>query len=155
MAAYQQNGSCNPHTPQSSPCRQGNYVEYTIEVHNAADVAAGMGFAQAKNIRLVIKNTGHEYVIVICRRKRRLTRYSYLGKSTGKGALSLWMHKLKSINIANFTSEAYTGPAVKMGAGVQAFEAYTAAHDAGLTVLGGQCITVGIAGGYTQGGGHS
>jgi hypothetical protein len=65
------------------------------------------------------------------------------------------MHKLKDITFANYTSDAYTGPAIKMGAGVQAFDAYTAAHEAGLSVLGGECITVGIAGGYTQGGGHS
>ena len=65
------------------------------------------------------------------------------------------MHNLKSIEIFNYTSVGYNGFAVKMGAGVQSFEAYTAAHEAGLSVLGGQCVTVGIAGGYTQGGGHS
>jgi hypothetical protein len=65
------------------------------------------------------------------------------------------MHKLKDIKLVNHTSEEYTGPAFKMGAGVQAFEAYTAAHKVGLSVLGGQCITVGVVGGYTQGGGHS
>lgn len=42
-----------------------------------------------------------------------------------------------------------------MGAGVQGFEAYAAAHAQGLRVLGGECPTVGLAGGYTQGGGHS
>lgn len=84
-----------------------------------------------------------------------LTIGSYLGKSTGKGALSLWMHNLKSISFTNYSSNAYTGPAVKMGAGVQAFEAYTAADKVGLNVIGGQCVTVGIAGGYSQGGGHS
>ena len=42
-----------------------------------------------------------------------------------------------------------------MGAGVQGFEAYAAAHNAGLSVTGGECPTVGLAGGYTQGGGHS
>jgi hypothetical protein len=80
---------------------------------------------------------------------------SYLAKSTGKGALSLWMHNLKDVTFSNYTSDAYTGPAVKMGAGVQAFEAYAAAHKVGLSVVGGECITVGVAGGYTQGGGHS
>ena len=65
------------------------------------------------------------------------------------------MHNLKSISFQNYTSNAYNGTAIKMGAGVQSFEAYTAADKAGLSVLGGQCITVGIAGGYTQGGGHS
>ena len=42
-----------------------------------------------------------------------------------------------------------------MGAGVQAFDAYAAADASGLRVLGGSCPTVGLAGGYTQGGGHS
>ena len=42
-----------------------------------------------------------------------------------------------------------------MGAGVQAFEAYAAADQHGLAVVGGECSTVGLAGGYTQGGGHS
>jgi hypothetical protein len=65
------------------------------------------------------------------------------------------MHNLKNIEVVNHTSNAYTGTAMKMGAGVQAFEAYAAAHEAGLSVLGGECITVGISGGYTQGGGHS
>lgn len=65
------------------------------------------------------------------------------------------MHNLKSISFSNYTSEPYTGPAVKMGAGVQAFELYEAADKMGLQALGGECITVGVAGGYTQGGGHS
>jgi hypothetical protein len=65
------------------------------------------------------------------------------------------MHNLKSISFENYTSTAYSGPAAKMGAGVQAFEAYTAADKAGLNVMGGQCPTVGISGGYSQGGGHS
>ena len=42
-----------------------------------------------------------------------------------------------------------------MGAGVQGFEAYEAADKSGLAVVGGECPTVGLAGGYTQGGGHS
>jgi hypothetical protein len=62
MAAYQQNASCNPLTSRDSACLQGNYVEYALNVKEAADVAAGMKFAQAHNIRLVVKNTGHEYV---------------------------------------------------------------------------------------------
>ena len=42
-----------------------------------------------------------------------------------------------------------------MGAGVQGFEAYAAAHKVGYSVTGGECPTVGLVGGYTQGGGHS
>ena len=42
-----------------------------------------------------------------------------------------------------------------MGAGVQAYEVYEAANKQGLRVVGGDCATVGLAGGFTQGGGHS
>ena len=42
-----------------------------------------------------------------------------------------------------------------MGAGVQGWEAYEAADAAKVRVVGGTCPTVGLAGGYTQGGGHS
>lgn len=42
-----------------------------------------------------------------------------------------------------------------MGAGVQGFEEYGAVDRMGLAVVGGECPTVGIAGGYTQDGGHS
>ena len=49
----------------------------------------------------------------------------------------------------------YHGPAMRFGAGIQAFEAYAAAHAKGYRVVGGECVTVGLVGGYTQGGGHS
>lgn len=42
-----------------------------------------------------------------------------------------------------------------MGAGVQALEAYQYTHDQGLVVIGGNAPTIGLAGGYTQGGVHS
>jgi hypothetical protein len=58
MAPYFQ--SCDPYTPETTPCTLGNYVDYSINVTSAADVATGLKFAQDKNIRLVIKNTGHE-----------------------------------------------------------------------------------------------
>ena len=81
--------------------------------------------------------------------------HSYLGKSTGKGALGLWTHNLKSLELVDYKSDGYNGKAVKMGAGIQAFEAYEFADSHGIRVLGGECTTVGLAGGYTQGGGHS
>jgi len=44
---------------------------------------------------------------------------------------------------------------VKIGAGIDGYEILEAASAKGLVVVGGECPTVGIAGGYTQGGGHS
>lgn len=80
----------------------------------------------------------------------------YLGRSTGAGSLAVWTHHLKEITrIPAYKGSGYQGAAFRLGAGVQGFEIMAAAHEKGLVVVGGECPTVGIAGGYTQGGGHS
>ncbi|KAI0871046.1 FAD binding domain protein [Hypoxylon argillaceum] len=139
MAPEWQNYTCDPFTSKSTPCNLGNYVDYTINISSVADITAGLKFAQQNNVRLVIKNTGHDY----------------LGKSTGKGALGLWTHNLKSIDFLQYSSPGYTGQAVKFAAGVQAFELYPAVAAKGLHIVGGECASVGLAGGFLQGGGHS
>lgn len=139
MAPFFANRSCDPFTEKSAGCVLGSYVQYAVNVSSAKDVSAGIKFANDRNIRLVVRNTGHDYN----------------GKSTGAGALGLWMHNLKNIEFKDWTDKHYTGKAIKMGAGVQGGEAYKAADAEGLQVVGGECPTVGIAGGYTQGGGHS
>ncbi|RYP69653.1 hypothetical protein DL770_008198 [Monosporascus sp. CRB-9-2] len=93
-----------------------------------------------KQVRIVIKNTGHDY----------------LGKSTGKGSLSLWTHHLKTIEvIRSYASSHYNGPATRVGAGVIAGELYEAVASQGYRAVGGTCGSVGVAGGYAAGGGHS
>lgn len=51
----------------------------------------------------------------------------------------------------SYNGTSYSGPAMKLGAGVQVEEAYTAARTHNNLVVGGDCATVGIAGGYLQG----
>lgn len=81
---------------------------------------------------------------------------SFFGRSTGAGAVSIWTHHLKDTEvISEYESDAYTGPALKVGAGVTGAEAVEAAHVSGLAVVSGECPSVGLAGGFTQGGGHS
>lgn len=65
------------------------------------------------------------------------------------------MHHLKDIEFKDWSDEHYSGTAVKMGAGVQGMEVNKAAFDQGMQVVTGSCPTVGVAGGYSQGGGHS
>ncbi|KAH9896260.1 putative isoamyl alcohol oxidase [Xylariomycetidae sp. FL2044] len=140
---YVQGTSCSPWGPKDQPCTLGNYVSYAINVSMssaAADVAAGIQFAREHNIRLVVKNTGHDYV----------------GRSTGTGGLSLWTHNVQGYQvIQNYTRQDYTGPAIRLAAGVQGYQAMEYVHDIGYRIVGGECPTVGIAGGYTTGGGHS
>lgn len=51
----------------------------------------------------------------------------------------------------NYTSANYAGPAIKLAAGIQVEEAYEAAHQRAALVVGGDCATVGVVGGYLQG----
>ncbi|KAI1365805.1 FAD-binding domain-containing protein [Xylaria arbuscula] len=139
ISAYFTNDSCNPFLADDGyTCTLGNLAPYAINVSDASSVVAGINFARDHNLRLTIKNTGHDF----------------LGRSTGRGALELWTHYLDAIEFSNYSSPHYTGPAVRMGAGIQSFEVSQAAQERGLRVVGGFCPTVGIAGGWLQGGGH-
>lgn len=128
------NESCDPFTARESQCVLGTYVQYAVDVSCENDVVNTLAFVQENNIRLVIRNTGHDYN----------------GKSTGAGALAIWTHHLKDIVVFDYETSHYTGKAMKMGAGVQAFEAYEAAHEENLAIVGGECPTVGLAGGYVS-----
>ena len=54
------NETCSYFTDPETACLQGNWAVYAIAVEESADVVAGVKFAVANNIRLTIKNTGHE-----------------------------------------------------------------------------------------------
>ena len=62
MAPFFANQSCDPFTPKSTPCTLGNYVDYAINVSQVSDISKGIAFAVKHNIRLVVRNTGHESV---------------------------------------------------------------------------------------------
>lgn len=138
MAPFFANMSCDPFTTRESQCVIGSYVQYAVNASTVDCFRKTVAFVQRHNIRLVVRNTGHDY----------------LGKSTGAGALAIWTYHMKDINIQDYESPTYMGKAMKLGAGVMNFEAQEAAHSHGLVVVGGDCQSVGLAGGYTQGGGH-
>ncbi|KAF9267089.1 FAD binding domain protein [Marasmius fiardii PR-910] len=134
------NNTCSPFTPRESSCPIGTYVQYAVNVSSPEHVVKTARFVKEYNIRFVVKNTGHDY----------------MGRSTGTGAVSVWMHNLQNITwLPNFKSSAYSGPAVKASAGVRGVDLAAFAGKEGHTVVSGECPTVGFAGGYIQGGGHS
>ncbi|KAJ6788504.1 hypothetical protein PWT90_01618 [Aphanocladium album] len=140
MSLYFQNNSCTPFSPRSTKCELGNYASYSINIRSADDVRLGLEFAQKHNIRLVIKNSGHDFY----------------GHSTGKGSLALWMHNYNEVKlIKNYTSNYYNGPAMRVQTGAEGGTAASYAAEHGYTVVSGACPTVKMAGGYLAGGGHS
>ncbi|KAH7350261.1 hypothetical protein BKA66DRAFT_431486 [Pyrenochaeta sp. MPI-SDFR-AT-0127] len=143
MSPVAQGMTCTPPTLYDSKgCTRGGFPKYVVNATEPKHVQLAVNFARNTGVRLVIKNTGHDF----------------LGKSGGKDALSIWTHWMKDIEyIEDYTDEklGYSGPAFKSGVGVQAFEIYKAAHEKGRVVVGGEGETVGVMGGYIQGGGHS
>jgi len=143
MSPVAQGMTCTPPTLfDSRGCSRGGFPKYVMNATEPKHIQLAVNFARNTGVRLVIKNTGHDF----------------LGKSGGKDALSIWTHWMKDIEYIkeyNDSSLSYSGPAFKSGVGVQAFEIYKAAHEKGRVVVGGEGETVGVMGGYIQGGGHS
>lgn len=94
---------------------------------NATDVEKiqlAVNFARNLNLRLVVKNKGHDFN----------------AKSTGAGALAVWTTYLQDIVYLGDDysyGTGHTGPAFKVGAGVEAIQVYEAADALGLQVVGG------------------
>lgn len=106
-----------------------------MAISSPDDASKAIAFAKKQNIKLVIKNTGHEY----------------LGRGVAPDSLMLWTHNLQSTTYQdNFRGK----NAVILGAGVDADQAYSFAGKNGKTITLGAYGSVGVAGGFAQGGGH-
>lgn len=133
---------CPLDSPLWSTCSLGNLPVYIVNASDTKDIQKAVRFAAQHNLRLSIKNTGHDY----------------LGRSTAAGSLSIWVHNLKHIELVdNFipvNSSLTETRAVTVQAGVQMAQLYEAASTKNWVVVGGACNTVGV-GGYVGAGGHS
>ncbi|KAJ3504745.1 hypothetical protein NLJ89_g7778 [Agrocybe chaxingu] len=155
----------NPSNPLAfSPpadCRQGSIPNYYIDVQEKDDVIAAFDFARKNGVPLVIKNTGHDFK----------------GRSSGPGSLALWMHRMKYVGryflssdrrpsmptqihhspefVADGCPSSDVHNAVTFGAGQQFEEIFQYLDKLGLQMVGGSDQSVGAAGGWAQGGGHS
>ncbi|KDR72263.1 hypothetical protein GALMADRAFT_767519 [Galerina marginata CBS 339.88] len=139
----------NPTNPAAfSPpkvCSQGSIPPYFIEAQCVRDVQAAFAFSKKTKIPLSIRNTGHDYK----------------GRSSQIGSLALWTHNLRSITydkqfIPKACGKSVTPlAAVTYGAGVVWGDLYNFADANNITLPGGADTSVGAAGGFIQGGGHS
>ncbi|KAK4121492.1 FAD-binding domain-containing protein [Parathielavia appendiculata] len=140
MSPLFQGETCMPQNGNSSHCTLGGFPSYAVKATSVYQIQLAVNFARNMGLRLIVKNTGHDF----------------LGKSLGAGALSIWTHNLKTIKFKkSVKTPSYSGPAIELGAGVQVGELYAAANEFGVTAVGGECKGVGVAGGYSAGGGHS
>ncbi|RGP69085.1 6-hydroxy-d-nicotine oxidase [Fusarium longipes] len=126
------------------PCSDAGYPAYVINATKPEHVKIGVDFARKHNVRLIVKNTGHDY----------------MGRSVAPGSLSLWTHYLKGLAYHKGQFKLYNsktviyGDAVTAGAGSQMYDLYTYLDKYNRVVVGGGGKSVGL-GGYVTGGGHS
>ena len=135
------NDTCLPNP--LDPCSGEGYPIYVVNATCSEDVKIGIDFAREKNVRLVVKGTGHDY----------------LGRSSAPNSLSIWTRHIQGLTFHDgFKPKGcrtkINTSAVTVAAGVPMLEIDEQAHLRNLTIVGGGAGTVGI-GGYLTGGGHS
>lgn len=127
----------------SEKCSLGRLSSLYVDAREASDITATIKFAQTHKLRVSIKNTGHDY----------------FGRSTNPDTLAIWTHNMNSMKYhANFTAfecSPSNGENIgEIGAGAQAGDVYTYFQKFNMDVTGGNEGSVGLAGGFGQGGGH-
>ncbi|KAG0304943.1 hypothetical protein BGZ98_004791 [Dissophora globulifera] len=131
-------------TNQSTPCHQGAVPVYTVKATSVADVQQTVRFASKHNIRLAIKNTGHDF----------------LGRSTAPSSISLWVTAMNDIRVVDEffiegTPQGTQGvAAIVLGPGAVWGDVYKAIDPHNRVVVGGDYDSVGAVGGFCLGGGH-
>lgn len=114
--------TCHPNNSPGGNCTVGGYPTYAVNVTNVAQIQLAVNFARNANLRLVIKNKGHDFN----------------AKSTGGGGLSVFTGYLRDMRfISNYSSGPYQGPAFKVGTGVEVGALYEEAEEYGVSVVGG------------------
>jgi hypothetical protein len=125
-------------------CQQGKYADYAVRATSSSDVSKAVKFARDWNIRVAVKNTGHDF----------------LGRNLGFGSLSIWTRHIKGIQwLPEWEAENRTAgeppyAAVRYGAGENWATVNHEVRKRGYAVVSGSEGTVGAAGGWLQGGGH-
>ncbi|KAI9373503.1 hypothetical protein BJX61DRAFT_552181 [Aspergillus egyptiacus] len=121
-------------------CSIGALPQYIVNATSEEQIATAMKWASERNIRIVVKGTGHDMT----------------GRSTGAYSLSIWTR-----NLNHFKHEPHwflpgrngTVDVAVLGSGNTWGTAYNAVHRINRTVVGGEDATVGL-GGLIQNGGH-
>lgn len=146
--------SCNPLYPNGTSltgdpnagergCNADTYPTYVVNVTNAAQIATALEWAGEKDIRVVVKATGH----------------SYTGRSTAPNSLSIWTHNLHGMSfLSSFspTSCPLDGyepmEAIRVAAGHTNGEIQKYLSEYDKVIVSGANPSVGIVGWLTAGG---
>lgn len=139
----ERNSSCYLDSAPESRCGQGRLSLYSVQAKSTAHVQAAVRFAKQHNLRLAIKNSGHDF----------------MGRSAAPESLQILTNAMKNITIVDdfvpSGGNISEGQAATLDAGINLQEMYAALRERSKVVVAGSAHTVGPTGGYIQGGGHS
>ncbi|KAK0635968.1 hypothetical protein B0T17DRAFT_587300 [Bombardia bombarda] len=94
--SYFTNDTCRPTTSRTDTCTLGHYPVLVIMAKTTGHIQAGINFARDNNLRLIIRNTGHDF----------------LGRSVGWGALVINTHSFQDAITALNKAHALTPPKI-------------------------------------------
>lgn len=131
--------SIDPTVELFPTCSLGTLASYYVDVQEASHISATLRFSKEHNLRISIKNTGHDFA----------------GHSVGPNTLAIWTHNLSKMSFhRNFTAArcpiANGHNIGELGAGVVAGDAYRYFGEHGMDITGGYEESVGLAGGFAQ-----
>ncbi|KAF2016220.1 FAD/FMN-containing isoamyl alcohol oxidase-like protein MreA [Aaosphaeria arxii CBS 175.79] len=119
-------------------CNITAYPAYVVNVTTVKHIQQAVNFARNNNLRITIKNTGHDW----------------LGRSTGGGALQIWTRHLTDFEyLPSVTVGRYRGRAARVGVALEQYMHYPHMVANNITMLTPGSSTVGAYGGFMQGGG--
>ncbi|XDG05417.1 hypothetical protein ABKA04_005032 [Annulohypoxylon sp. FPYF3050] len=140
LTQWSQGTTCPLLSDPQGNCTRGGFPEYVVNATTVKHIQAAVNFARNKNIRLIVKNTGHDFG----------------GRSIGAGSLSVWTHHLKEMEfIPSYSIGPYRGMAVHLGSGVESWEEHNFMADHNISFVSPGCGTVGGVGGWMSAGGHT
>ncbi|KAI2471066.1 FAD-binding domain-containing protein [Annulohypoxylon bovei var. microspora] len=140
LTQWSQGATCPLALDPQGNCTRGGFPEYVVNATSVKHIQAAVNFARNKNIRLIVKNTGHDFG----------------GRSIGAGSLSVWTHHLKEMEvIPSYSIGPYSGMAAHLGSGVESWEEHNFMNTNNITVVSPGCGTVGGVGGWMSAGGHT
>ncbi|KAH8674701.1 FAD binding domain-containing protein [Tricladium varicosporioides] len=140
LTEWTEGDTCYATAAPTKNCTQGGFPSYVVNATTVKQIQIAVNFARNKNIRLIVKNTGHDFN----------------GRSSGASSISVWTHYLKSFEfLPEYKQGEYKGLAARVGSGLEAWELYHYMDINNMTIVVPGGSTVGAYGGWMAGGGHS
>ncbi|CAI6340144.1 unnamed protein product [Periconia digitata] len=127
-------------TNLNNSCNFASFPAYVVNASTVKHIQLAVNFARNNNIRVTIKNTGHDFI----------------GRNTGGGALQIWVHHMKAFEyLPSASISGYEGAAGRVGASLEQYDLLNYMNANNITLLCPGSSTVGAYGGFMQGGGFS